>query len=59
MISIITFFVFVFQASDGKLVWQKLPMDKPVYGLAVTGVIVATVWSMSYLKFLATPPKNG
>merc|ERR1712154_107951 len=48
-----------FLASDGKLVWQKLPRDKPIYGLTVAGVVVATVWSMSYLKFMATPPKNG
>lgn len=47
-----------FQISDGKLVWQKLPADKPLFFTAAALVLVATAWTAWSLKNFASPPKN-
>ncbi|XP_059175911.1 uncharacterized protein LOC131955705 [Physella acuta] len=47
-----------FLISDGKLVWQKLPVDKPLYFTAAALVLVATAWTAWSLKTFASPPKN-
>ncbi|CAL1527505.1 unnamed protein product [Lymnaea stagnalis] len=48
----------LFSANDGKLVWQKLPKDLPMY-YAIVGLVTAgVIWSVFCLKKFASPPKN-
>ncbi|KAK0056077.1 hypothetical protein Bpfe_014478 [Biomphalaria pfeifferi] len=48
----------LFCANDGKLVWQKLPKDMPLYYLTIAGVIAGVTWSLWNLKKFASPPSN-
>jgi hypothetical protein len=47
-----------FLENDGKLVWQKLPKDKPLYFLVLGMAVVGTLFSLQGLYTLASPPKN-
>ncbi|GFO34661.1 hypothetical protein PoB_006116600 [Plakobranchus ocellatus] len=47
-----------FTADDGKLVWQKMPKDMPLYYLTVGLVAFGTLLTGWTLAKLATPPKN-
>ncbi|GFR67832.1 hypothetical protein ElyMa_005593100 [Elysia marginata] len=47
-----------FTADDGKLVWQKMPKDMPLYYLAVGLVVCGTILSGWTFYKLASPPKN-
>ncbi|XP_005089150.1 uncharacterized protein LOC101858075 [Aplysia californica] len=47
-----------FTAADGKLVWQKLPKDMPLYYLSVGLVSAGVLLTFYTLKQMATPPKN-
>ncbi|KAH9514835.1 hypothetical protein Btru_023756 [Bulinus truncatus] len=47
-----------FCANDGKLVWQKLPKDMPLFYATAGFVVIGTVWSLIILKKLATPATN-
>ncbi|RUS89140.1 hypothetical protein EGW08_003083 [Elysia chlorotica] len=47
-----------FTTDDGKLVWQKMPKDMPLYYLSVGLVVCGTLLSCYTLYKLASPPKN-
>ncbi|KAK3799201.1 hypothetical protein RRG08_054330 [Elysia crispata] len=47
-----------FTTNDGKLVWQKMPKDMPLYYLSIGLVVFGTLLSFHALHKLASPPKN-
>jgi len=47
----------IFQTDDGKLTWQKLPMDMPLYYLAILMTTVLTAITLKNVYAMAYQPR--